>query len=68
MKVGAGAAEGTQMGPLAHARRVDAIDGFVRDAIERGGTLACGGERAANQGFFYAPTVLTDVPLAARIM
>ncbi|WP_163047613.1 aldehyde dehydrogenase family protein, partial [Acinetobacter nosocomialis] len=27
-----------------------------------------GGERAANQGFFYAPTVLTDVPLAARIM
>lgn len=66
--VGDGAAAGTQMGPLAHARRIDAIDGLVRDAVEKGARLVTGGRRIGNQGNFYAPTVLADVPLAARVM
>ncbi|PLP56631.1 NAD-dependent succinate-semialdehyde dehydrogenase [Mesorhizobium loti] len=68
LKVGDGAKEGTQMGPLAHARRLDAMAGFVRDAVEDGGELRTGGGRIGNEGFFFEPTVLTNVPLSARIM
>ncbi|TPN85606.1 NAD-dependent succinate-semialdehyde dehydrogenase [Mesorhizobium sp. CU2] len=66
--VGNGAADGTQMGPLAHARRVDALDGLIRDAAEKGARVVTGGRRIGNEGYFYAPTVLADVPLSARIM
>lgn len=68
LKVGDGAVEGTQMGPLAHARRVDAIEGFVRDAVDAGADLAYGGERPCNRGFFHAPAVLANVPDKARLM
>ncbi len=68
LKVGPGLAEGTQMGPLANSRRVDAMEAFVRDAVEHGGKVRTGGERIGNQGYFFQPTVLTDVPLSARIM
>ncbi|AUW45932.1 NAD-dependent succinate-semialdehyde dehydrogenase [Rhizobium leguminosarum] len=66
--VGNGSEAETQMGPLAHARRIDAVDGLIRDAIEQGATLVTGGKRIGNEGTFYAPTVLADVPLSARIM
>ncbi|WGD29719.1 NAD-dependent succinate-semialdehyde dehydrogenase [Ancylobacter sp. WKF20] len=68
LNVGPGATAGTQMGPLAHARRVEAIDAFVQDARKHGARVVTGGERLGNQGFFYAPTLLADVPLGARIM
>ena len=68
LKVGDGLAENTQMGPLAHARRVDAMDGFVSDALERGARVACGGQRLPGAGHFFPPTVLTDVPDDARVM
>jgi succinate-semialdehyde dehydrogenase/glutarate-semialdehyde dehydrogenase len=56
------------MGPLAHDRRVDAIEAFVSDAVSKGAKVKTGGERKGNKGYFYEPTVLTDVPLNARIM
>ncbi|MET0971562.1 MAG: NAD-dependent succinate-semialdehyde dehydrogenase [Tardiphaga sp.] len=59
--VGDGFAASTKMGPLAHARRIDAIEAFVEDAHERGIKVSAGGERCGNQGFFYRPTVLTGV-------
>ena len=68
LKVGDGLEEGVQMGPLANARRLDAIDGMIQDAVERGAALKTGGERIGNQGYFYAPTVLAEVPGDARIM
>ena len=58
----------TRMGPLAHARRIEAMEGFVADAEAKGAELRTGGKRIGNQGFFFEPTVLTDVPLDARIM
>lgn len=67
-RVGDGLDAATQMGPLANARRVEAIDGLVDDARRRGATVAAGGERLGNRGFFYAPTVLTDVPDDAEIL
>jgi succinate-semialdehyde dehydrogenase/glutarate-semialdehyde dehydrogenase len=54
--------------PLANKRRVEVVENFVSDAVERGASLATGGERIGNQGFYYAPTVLDDVPDEARIM
>lgn len=68
LKVGDGLEGGVQMGPLANARRLDAIDGMVHDAVERGAKLKAGGERIGNRGYFYAPTVLADVPRESRIM
>ncbi|HEX3364622.1 NAD-dependent succinate-semialdehyde dehydrogenase [Phenylobacterium sp.] len=68
LDVGPDAHAGGQMGPLAHARRLEAVDALVQDAVARGADLACGGRRIGNRGFFYAPTVLRDVPMEARIM
>ena len=68
VKVGDGFDKATRMGPLAHARRVEAMEALVGDAVNRGAKLHCGGKRIGNKGFFFEPTVLTDVPLAARIM
>ncbi|MFT5320409.1 MAG: succinate-semialdehyde dehydrogenase/glutarate-semialdehyde dehydrogenase [Pseudohongiellaceae bacterium] len=60
--------ENTQMGPLIHARRRDAISELVDDAVKNGATLNTGGESIDGPGFFYKPTVLSDIPLSARIM
>ena len=68
IKVGNGLAADTQMGPMANARRPDAIDAFIKDAVSKGATLHIGGERIGNQGFFYAPSVISEVPLSASIM
>lgn len=68
IKVGHGLEPDVQMGPLANARRVDAIDALVTDATDRGARLLTGGERIGNAGNFYTPTVLTDVPADADLM
>jgi succinate-semialdehyde dehydrogenase/glutarate-semialdehyde dehydrogenase len=68
IKVGDGLAEGVTMGPVAHARRLEAMEAITADAVSRGAKVACGGERIGNRGYFFAPTVLTDVPVAARVM
>ena len=67
LKVGDGLAEGTQMGPLANSRRVAAMADFVQDAVARGATVAAGGECIGAAGNFFAPTVLTGVPLDAKV-
>lgn len=67
LKVGDGLAEGTQMGPLANARRVTAMTALVDDAVAHGARLLAGGSRQGEVGNFWAPTVLADVPLAARV-
>ena len=67
LKVGDGLAEGTQMGPLANPRRLAAMTEIMEDAIKRGVTVAAGGERIGSTGNFFAPTVLDDVPLEAKV-
>ena len=67
LKVGDGLAEGTQMGPLANARRVSAMAAFTEDAVRRGAKVMAGGERIGDVGNFWAPTVLTDVPYDAKV-
>jgi succinate-semialdehyde dehydrogenase/glutarate-semialdehyde dehydrogenase len=68
LKLGDGLEKGVGMGPLANARRIDAMDSFVNDAKARGGKIATGGQRRGNQGYFYEPTVITDVPDDSKIM
>lgn len=58
----------TQMGPLIHDRRLQAVDALIRDAVDAGATLRTGGARIGNEGSFYAPTVLTDIPDTAAIL
>lgn len=67
-KVGDPLDESVAMGPLIHARRRDAVDALVQDAVKHGAKLHTGGEAIAGPGTFYKPTVLSDVPASARIM
>ena len=68
LKVGDGMAEGTQMGPLAHDRRIPWVEGLVADARQKGAQVHAGGERIGNKGYFYQPTVMTGVGKDARMM
>lgn len=67
LKVGDGLTEGTQMGPLANPRRLAAMAEFQQDAVDQGATVLTGGARIGEAGNFWQPTVLTDVPLTARL-
>lgn len=66
--VGNGLDEGVRMGPLITDRRIGIMDEFVNDAVEKGASLVLGGKRLDRTGYFYAPTVLRDVPDDARAM
>jgi succinate-semialdehyde dehydrogenase/glutarate-semialdehyde dehydrogenase len=67
LKVSDGLAEGTTLGPLANARRLGAMAKVVEDARATGAKVATGGERIGSDGNFFAPTVLTHVPLDADV-
>lgn len=67
VKTGSGLDSSTKMGPLANARRPDAIGALVDDARAKGARVLAGGERGGD-GFFFQPTLLADVPDSADIM
>ena len=68
LKVGGGLEAGVQMGPLANPRRIQAMEAIVQDVRDRGGKVETGGARQGNQGWFYAPTVVTSMGDDALIM
>jgi len=68
IKVGDGMDADTRMGPMANARRIGAMESFIGDAAQKGATVQTGGARIGNKGNFFEPTVLTDVPMNARVM
>jgi succinate-semialdehyde dehydrogenase / glutarate-semialdehyde dehydrogenase len=68
IKVGNGLDDGIQMGPLAHERRIASMEQFLDDANHRGGKIVAGGSRIGDKCFFFAPTVVTDLPDDARLM
>lgn len=68
IKIGDGLATGTEMGPLAHERRVTSMEAFLDDASHRGGKIVTGGSRIGSKGFFFSPTVVTDLPDDAKLM
>ncbi|MXP40494.1 aldehyde dehydrogenase family protein [Altererythrobacter soli] len=68
VKVGDGLHDGIQMGPMANARRPEAMERLIGNARDKGAKLHTGGNRIGNQGFFFEPTVLSEIPLDADIM
>lgn len=68
ISVGNGLDESTTMGPLAHERRIGAIETLIADAERHGAKVRAGGRRRGNEGYFFEPTVLSDIPEVARIM
>jgi len=67
LKTGDGLAKETQMGPLANSRRLGAMNGLQDDAVSKGARVLAGGHRIGDAGNFWAPTVLDDVSLDAKI-
>ncbi len=66
LQVGPASDAQAQIGPMINARALEKIDGHVRDALQRGATVAVGGQRlgapqVAGAGHYFAPTVLTGV-------
>jgi succinate-semialdehyde dehydrogenase/glutarate-semialdehyde dehydrogenase len=67
LRVGRGTEDGVQVGPLIDAKGREKVAELVGDAVARGAAVRLGGEPVDGPGWFYRPTVLTDVPLAARL-
>ncbi|MFG1652264.1 NADP-dependent succinic semialdehyde dehydrogenase [Micromonospora sp. NPDC049275] len=57
----------TDVGPLASERGRDEVHAQVRDAADRGATVLCGGELPSGDGWFYPPTVVTDLTPEMRM-
>ncbi|WP_375139570.1 NAD-dependent succinate-semialdehyde dehydrogenase [Pseudomonas capeferrum] len=67
--VGNGLDSGTRMGPLAHERRLEAIESLVGDARRQGARIQTGGTRIEGAGgYFFEPTVISELPLSTRVM
>ena len=67
LEIGRGTDDGVDVGPLIDDKQRDKVAELVADAVDRGATVACGGEKIDGAGHFFAPTVLTDVPHEARL-
>ena len=68
LKVGNGMEASVNMGPLANPRRITAMQNLVADAAQQNAKLKTGGKALGVTGNFWAPTVLTELPLSARAM
>jgi succinate-semialdehyde dehydrogenase/glutarate-semialdehyde dehydrogenase len=68
VNVGDGLLDSSHMGPMANPRRPAAIEKLIGDAVAWGGKVHTGGERQGKEGLFYQPTVISNVPLTARVM
>jgi succinate-semialdehyde dehydrogenase/glutarate-semialdehyde dehydrogenase len=68
LRIGNGLDEETTMGPLANPRRAAAMDRFVSDARRRGARCLTGSERLDQKGYYWQPTVFSDVPEDALLM
>jgi len=65
IRVGDPMDEKTQLGPLATAAIRDGLDNQVKSSVAAGARVATGGKKLEGEGYFYVPTVLTDIPADA---
>jgi succinate-semialdehyde dehydrogenase/glutarate-semialdehyde dehydrogenase len=68
LTLGKGTKKGVDVGPLIDAKARDGVSELVEDARGRGATVLTGGAPVGGRGYFYEPTVLTGVPMGARLM
>ncbi len=66
LKVGDGTDPSVDVGPLVNADTRDKVAEFVSDAVAKGAKVECGGTVPNGKGFFYPPTVLSNVPETAE--
>jgi succinate-semialdehyde dehydrogenase/glutarate-semialdehyde dehydrogenase len=67
LRVGDPMDENTDVGPLASERGRDDVHEQVRDAVDNGATVLCGGEKPDGEGWYYPPTVVTDLRPGMRM-
>jgi succinate-semialdehyde dehydrogenase/glutarate-semialdehyde dehydrogenase len=67
MRVGRGTEPGIELGPLVDASQQQKVIELVDDARQRGAVCLTGGQASGGPGYFFPPTVLTDVPADARL-
>jgi succinate-semialdehyde dehydrogenase / glutarate-semialdehyde dehydrogenase len=68
LKLGRGVEESTDVGPLIDDTQRGKVADLVQDAIGRGATAVVGGDKRDGAGYFYEPTVLTDIPDDAQLL
>src|SRR5690349_5425370 len=68
LSVGRGTQDGVSVGPLIDAKARDKVAELVADATDHGATVVTGGSATGQRGYFFSPTVLTDVPPQARLV
>jgi succinate-semialdehyde dehydrogenase/glutarate-semialdehyde dehydrogenase len=68
LRMGHGLDTGVNVGPLVNAKTRDKVSDLVQGALDQGAAAAVGGSAPSTPGYFYAPTVLTDVPQDATIL
>ncbi|WP_026187692.1 NAD-dependent succinate-semialdehyde dehydrogenase [Ensifer sp. BR816] len=68
IKIGPPDDPATEMGPMANARRIEAMQRLTRDAVDRGARVETGGERLDRPGFYWPPTILSGVPKDAKVL
>lgn len=67
LKLGNGMDEGVTCGPLIEPKALDSVSGLVDDAAEKGATILTGGKRVGGDGYFYEPTVISNVSRETRV-
>ena len=67
LKLGNGMDEGVTCGPLIEPKALNSVSGLVDDAAEKGATILTGGKRAGGGGYFYEPTVISNVSRETRV-
>jgi succinate-semialdehyde dehydrogenase/glutarate-semialdehyde dehydrogenase len=67
LTVGRGVDDGVQVGPLIDEAAQKKVTALVSDAVAQGARVVTGGVTPEGKGYFYPPTVLTDVPRTARM-
>ena len=68
LKMGDGRDSSIDVGPLVNLETRDKVDYFVRDAVSKGAVIKLGGQKPVGKGFFYPPTVITNVPDTAECL
>jgi succinate-semialdehyde dehydrogenase/glutarate-semialdehyde dehydrogenase len=58
----------TEMGPMANARRIEAMERLTKDAVDRGAKVETGGRRLDRPGFYWAPTILSNVHPDSKVL
>lgn len=68
MKIGRGTEPGVELGPLVDAKQRDKVAELVADALDHGARPLTGGDRIDGPGYFFQPTVLSDVQAGAQLL